>query len=95
MCYWSLEIFRVFSLKGDLHSPDVYFLCICRISSGSKFLSIIRCIEVTGAYGAQKTDVNISLTAIGLLWTTSDFFARGVFEGNGDTTASNNFHYKH
>lgn len=24
--------------------------------------------------------MNISLTAIGLLWTTSDFFARGVFE---------------
>eukprot|EP01018_Ginkgo_biloba_P023241 Gb_33881 [translate_table: standard] len=36
------------------------------------------CIEVAGAYGAQRMDVNISLTAIGLLWTTSDFFARGV-----------------
>jgi hypothetical protein len=37
-----------------------------------------RCIEVAGAYGAQRTDVNISLTAIGSLWTTADFFARGV-----------------
>lgn len=36
------------------------------------------CIEVAGAYAAQRMDVNISLTAIGLLWTTSDFFARGV-----------------
>ncbi|KAH9318494.1 hypothetical protein KI387_020263, partial [Taxus chinensis] len=36
------------------------------------------CVEVAGAYGAQRMDINISLTAIGLLWTTSDFFARGV-----------------
>lgn len=27
---------------------------------------------------SQRTDVNISLTAIGALWTTADFFARGV-----------------
>lgn len=26
----------------------------------------------------QKKDVNISLTSIGALWTTADFFARGV-----------------
>ena len=26
----------------------------------------------------QKGDMNISLTAIGALWTTADFFARGV-----------------
>ncbi|KAL3691163.1 hypothetical protein R1sor_004814 [Riccia sorocarpa] len=39
------------------------------------------CIEVAGAYGAQKTDVNISLTAIGLLWTVADFCARGVDHG--------------
>ncbi|KAG0558241.1 hypothetical protein KC19_10G013800 [Ceratodon purpureus] len=36
------------------------------------------CIEVAGAYVVQKKDVNISLTAIGALWTTADFFARGV-----------------
>ncbi|CAM6084070.1 unnamed protein product [Calypogeia fissa] len=36
------------------------------------------CVQVAGAYGAQKTDMNISLTAIGLLWTVADFFARGV-----------------
>jgi hypothetical protein len=44
----------------------------------SMWVSVLRCIAVAGAYGAQKTDVNISLTAIGLLWTTSDFFARGT-----------------
>ncbi|KAH7661512.1 Protein Mon2-like protein [Dioscorea alata] len=36
------------------------------------------CIEVTGAYGSQKTDINISLTAIGLLWTATDFIAKGL-----------------
>ncbi|KAJ0982542.1 hypothetical protein J5N97_010797 [Dioscorea zingiberensis] len=38
------------------------------------------CIEVTGAYGAQKTDINISLTAIGLLWTATDFIAKGLVQ---------------
>ncbi|XP_010256047.1 PREDICTED: protein MON2 homolog isoform X2 [Nelumbo nucifera] len=36
------------------------------------------CIEVTGAYSAQKTELNISLTAVGLLWTTTDFIAKGL-----------------
>ena len=37
-----------------------------------------RCILVTGAYGAQKTDINISLTAVGLLWTATDFIVKGL-----------------
>lgn len=41
----------------------------------------IRCIDVTGAYSSQKTELNISLTAIGLLWTSTDFVAKGLFEG--------------
>ncbi|GAV64231.1 Sec7_N domain-containing protein [Cephalotus follicularis] len=36
------------------------------------------CIDVTGAYSAQKTELNISLTAIGLLWTTTDFIVKGL-----------------
>ncbi|KAK6911442.1 Mon2/Sec7/BIG1-like, dimerization and cyclophilin-binding domain [Dillenia turbinata] len=36
------------------------------------------CIDVTGAYADQKTELNISLTAIGLLWTTTDFIAKGL-----------------
>lgn len=36
------------------------------------------CIQVTGAYSAQKTEINISLTAIGLLWTAIDFIAKGL-----------------
>ena len=43
---------------------------------------IFRCIDVTGAYSAQKTDLNISLTAIGLLWTLTDFVAKGLHHGS-------------
>uniref|UniRef100_M4D0I4 Protein MON2 homolog n=1 Tax=Brassica campestris TaxID=3711 RepID=M4D0I4_BRACM len=39
------------------------------------------CIDVTGAYSAQKTDLNIGLTAIGLLWTLTDFIAKGLHHG--------------
>ncbi|KAJ3696126.1 hypothetical protein LUZ60_001503 [Juncus effusus] len=39
---------------------------------------IDQCMEVTGAYGAQKEELNISLTAIGLLWTATDFIAKGL-----------------
>ncbi|KAJ4955381.1 hypothetical protein NE237_012164 [Protea cynaroides] len=42
------------------------------------------CIEVTGAYSAQKTDLNISLTAVGLLWTTTDFIAKGLIHGHAE-----------
>uniref|UniRef100_A0A1J3F4G6 Protein MON2-like protein n=1 Tax=Noccaea caerulescens TaxID=107243 RepID=A0A1J3F4G6_NOCCA len=40
------------------------------------------CIDVTGAYSAQKSDLNISLTAIGLLWTLTDFVAKGLHHGS-------------
>ncbi|KAL0926436.1 hypothetical protein M5K25_002670 [Dendrobium thyrsiflorum] len=49
-----------------------------------------QCIEVTGAYGAQKTDLNISLTAIGLLWTATDFIAKGLFRRNYEETTNKN-----
>nr|XP_043614780.1 protein MON2 homolog [Erigeron canadensis] len=45
----------------------------------SEFLHV--CIDVTGAYSSQKTELNISLTAIGLLWTSTDFIAKGLYEG--------------
>lgn len=38
---------------------------------------------MTGAYSAQKTELNISLTAIGLLWTATDFIAKGLVHGSG------------
>ncbi|KAH9688326.1 ARM repeat superfamily protein [Citrus sinensis] len=40
-----------------------------------------RCVDVTGAYSSQKTELNISLTAVGLLWTTTDFIAKGLVHG--------------
>ncbi|KAK9160994.1 hypothetical protein Syun_007335 [Stephania yunnanensis] len=40
------------------------------------------CIEVTGAYSDQKTELNISLTAVGLLWNTTDFIAKGLVNAN-------------
>ncbi|KAH9754348.1 ARM repeat superfamily protein [Citrus sinensis] len=40
-----------------------------------------RCVDVTGAYSSQKTELNISLTAVGLLWTTTDFIAKGLDHG--------------
>ncbi|XP_044475978.1 protein MON2 homolog isoform X3 [Mangifera indica] len=39
------------------------------------------CVDVTGAYSAQKTELNISLTAVGLLWTATDFIAKGLLSG--------------
>lgn len=42
------------------------------------------CIDVTGAYSAQKTELNISLTAVGLLWTSTDFIVRGLMDGPRD-----------
>ncbi|XP_051116570.1 uncharacterized protein LOC127241447 isoform X2 [Andrographis paniculata] len=36
------------------------------------------CIDVAGAYSSQKTELNISLTAIGLLWAATDFIVKGL-----------------
>ncbi|CAA3013760.1 MON2 homolog isoform X1 [Olea europaea subsp. europaea] len=42
------------------------------------------CIDVAGAYSAQKTELNISLTAVGLLWTSTDFIVKGLMHGTED-----------
>ncbi|XP_022932524.1 protein MON2 homolog isoform X1 [Cucurbita moschata] len=48
------------------------------------------CVDVTGAYSAQKTELNISLTAIGLLWTITDFIAKRLSHDLvGEKEASN------
>lgn len=47
-------------------------------SYSSDEFELCRCVDVTGAYSSQKTELNISLTAIGLLWTTTDFIAKGL-----------------
>ncbi|KAL8061656.1 hypothetical protein ABFX02_02G099900 [Erythranthe guttata] len=38
------------------------------------------CIDVAGAYSAQKTELNISLTAVGLLWTAIDFIVKTIMQ---------------
>ncbi|GJW24696.1 protein MON2 homolog isoform X1 [Tanacetum coccineum] len=58
----------------------------------SEFLHV--CIDVTGAYSSQKTELNISLTAIGLLWTSTDFFAKGLVEGAPEETGRETLEHK-
>ncbi|KAL9341678.1 hypothetical protein Peur_065003 [Populus x canadensis] len=52
------------------------------------------CVDVTGAYSAQKTELNISLTAIGLLWTTTDFIVKGLLHGPAEGKETG-FHDEH
>ena len=35
-----------------------------------------RCVTCIGAFGAQRLDVNVSLTALGMVWTLADFISR-------------------
>lgn len=80
-----LELLRSVANTSEKDFVPLGFQSVCVIMNDGLVSipphAIDTCIEVAGAFGAQRTDVNISLTAIGLLWTTSDFFARGVFEG--------------
>ncbi|KAJ8556427.1 hypothetical protein K7X08_029818 [Anisodus acutangulus] len=49
------------------------------------------CIDVTGAYSAQNTELNISLTAIGLLWTSTDFIVKGfLYRQNEEKESDSN-----
>ncbi|TPX66623.1 hypothetical protein SpCBS45565_g04327 [Spizellomyces sp. 'palustris'] len=55
----------------------VAFPCLQLICTD--FLSVLnptvlhQCIETLGSFGSQMDDLNISLTAVGLLWSVSDF----------------------
>jgi hypothetical protein len=40
-------------------------------------------VDVVGAYGQQGADVNVALTAVGLLWRTADFFAKNCSDSGG------------
>lgn len=90
-----LELLRSVANTSEKDFVPLGFQSVCVIMNDGLMSipthAIDTCIEVAGAYGAQRTDVNISLTAIGLLWTTSDFFARGVFEGNDSIEARRRF----
>ncbi|XP_008450757.2 uncharacterized protein LOC103492245 isoform X2 [Cucumis melo] len=49
------------------------------------------CVDVTGAYSAQKTELNISLTAIGLLWTITDFIVKRLLHDHVGEKDANSF----
>ncbi|KAL5196022.1 Protein MON2 [Glycine soja] len=70
---------RVGSLKILLHVLERYGEKLHY--SWPNILEMLRCVDVTGAYSAQKTELNISLTAVGLLWTMTDFIAKGLLNG--------------
>ncbi|BAD82073.1 SF21-like protein [Oryza sativa Japonica Group] len=60
---------------------------LLHVLESSLMLSLVnacRCILVTGAYGTQKTDINISLTAVGLLWTATDFVVKGLISKSAE-----------
>ena len=60
------------SILVRLAFPSIQLIC-------SDFLSLLKpfvlsqCIETVALFGSQTDDLNISLTAIGLLWSISDF----------------------
>ena len=64
----------------SLNMATVFTAFQCMLTLPLNML-ILRCVDVTGAYSAQKTELNISLTAIGLLWTTTDFIVKGLLHG--------------
>lgn len=91
-----LELLRSVANTSEKEFVPLGFQSVCVIMNDGLVSipthAIDTCIEVAGAYGAQSTEVNISLTAIGLLWTTSDFFAGGVrFESCDDVISSRRF----
>ncbi|PWA64388.1 ARM repeat superfamily protein [Artemisia annua] len=70
---------------GFQHRVGIYFCSL---------VNVWLCIDVTGAYSSQKTELNISLTAIGLLWTSTDFFAKGLLEGPPEDTGRETLEHK-
>lgn len=58
--------------------PHILILDRLFLSYYVDYFVYYRCVDVTGAYSAQKTELNISLTAVGLLWTMTDFIAKGL-----------------
>ncbi|XP_050379358.1 uncharacterized protein LOC126796668 isoform X2 [Argentina anserina] len=82
-----LEMLRSVADSSDKELITLGFQCLRVIMNDG--LSTIPadclqvCVDVTGAYSAQKTELNISLTAIGLLWTTTDFIVKALIRGPG------------
>ncbi|KAH7372647.1 hypothetical protein KP509_17G014700 [Ceratopteris richardii] len=90
-----LELLRSVANTSEKDFIPLAFQSVCVIMNDGLMSipshALDTCIEVAGAFGAQRRDVNISLTAIGLLWTMSDFFARGLSDGKDITQAVRRF----
>ncbi|KAL0425375.1 UNVERIFIED_CONTAM: protein MON2 [Sesamum radiatum] len=70
-----LEMLRSVALASE---KDLIALGFQGNLHGMVLSGAMLCIDVAGAYSAQKTELNISLTAIGLLWTATDFIVKGL-----------------
>ncbi|KAL6548700.1 hypothetical protein OROGR_008466 [Orobanche gracilis] len=57
------------------------------------FHCLHECINVAGAYSTQKTELNISLTAIGLLWTATDFIVKGLMHSTNEKNGTDQRNY--
>ncbi|CAN1245368.1 Protein MON2 homolog [Linum grandiflorum] len=98
--YYSwLDILELLRLLFNLlkHFLQLYLLQSLRVIMNDAITSIPVdclnvCIDVSGAYSAQKTALNISLTSVGLLWTTADFIAKGVPQRPTQVTGTPDMH---
>eukprot|EP00898_Chlorokybus_atmophyticus_P001167 jgi/Chlat1/2050/Chrsp17S02524 len=46
------------------------------------------CVDMAMTYGAQQIDLNISLTAIGSLWSMADYYGKGLLPNSAGTRAA-------
>lgn len=77
------SFFYIIKKSCEFRKSAKLFLHVITVPGYTGVLKVVfcRCVDVTGAYSAQKTELNISLTAVGLLWTTTDFVAKGLPRG--------------
>ena len=50
--------------------------------------SLPLCVACVAAFGRQHTDMNVSLTAVGMLWTVVDFVSHRRGDGGDDCDGS-------
>lgn len=83
-------VFRLLAVvpgQGDQESVNLGFESVQLVCSdymaAMPFSRLKRCLEVAVEYGRQQSDVNVSLTAISLLWNTGDMLSRSKLVGGG------------
>jgi len=89
-------VFRLLAVvpgQGDPETTSLGFQSVEVVCSdympAMPFPRLKRCLEVAVEYGKQQVDVNVSLTAISLLWNTGDMLSRsGALDGEHNTAAA-------